>query len=258
MSSSVTGRRLPPVLTRFADFSRWKADVGRLLDDALSKLGDTATGVPREHAEHHMGGDDDVMGSATPQDVALGGSGAVGDPTAGGSPIGHIHALGVAVPVDVALSNAAGSASTAVRSDHVHGTPQTTNGDLLTVIAAALARLAIGSAGEILTVASGLPSWAALGTQPFPIVEKSGAYTLTASDYTCLVNASGGEVTITLPTAAAGDGHIYCVKKIDASVNKAILDASGAETIDGDGNMELLLQHESVHVQSDGTEWWIL
>ena len=123
MAGRLTGRRLPPARDKFGDFQKWNSVVGGKLDKALEGLGDSALGVPREHASHHKGGDDDVMGALTPQDVNLGGSGAVGDPTAGGSPIGHIHGLDVAVPVDIGLANAAGSAGTAVRSDHVHELP---------------------------------------------------------------------------------------------------------------------------------------
>lgn len=75
---------------------------------------------------------------------------------------------------------------------------------------------------------------------------------------TVLVDATAGNVTITLPTAASADERKYNVKKVDASVNTVTVDADGAETIDGAANYVLTVQYQSVSVQSNGTAWWVL
>lgn len=90
------------------------------------------------------------------------------------------------------------------------------------------------------------------------LVTKTGAYTATASDYTIICNASGGAFTITLPAVASHTNRIYHIKKIDNSVNAVTIDGNGAETIDDGATAILTVQYESVSVQSDGSEWWII
>jgi len=95
----------------------------------------------------------------------------------------------------------------------------------------------------------------------FPaIVTKTGDYTALVTDHTIIVDASGGAVTITLPTAAASfetsNGLILNIKSKD-SANVVTIDGAGSETIDGSTTMTLAT-HESITIQSDGTEWWII
>lgn len=75
---------------------------------------------------------------------------------------------------------------------------------------------------------------------------------------TVLVDAVGANRTITLPTAASARWRKYTIKKIDATANTVTIDADAAETIDGAATFVLTTQYESVTIQSDGTEWWIL
>lgn len=72
------------------------------------------------------------------------------------------------------------------------------------------------------------------------------------------VNASGGSRTITLPTASNNGGKTYLIKKIDSTTNYVKVDANGSETIDGELSQFLLVQHQSLEVISDGTNWQIL
>ena len=82
--------------------------------------------------------------------------------------------------------------------------------------------------------------------------------TLSANDYTVLVNAAGGAVTVTLPAALVVSGQTFHVKKIDATANAVTLDGSGAETIDGAATKSTTTQWASYSVQSNGTGWFIL
>ncbi len=239
------GRRIVPDTPRLVG-RQWHEIAQELQEFLRSSRDSEDEGIPAGYS------------SDTPLEGAAGGVGDAGEESAGWTGADHTHPHTVGTPVDIALANAVGGGANFADAEHVHASKLTTNGDLLTVIAGVLARLAVGAAGKILAVSSGLPAWEAAGTQPYPITEKSGDYTLTDADYTCLVDATGGNRTITLPAAAGASGRIYVMKKIDASANKAILDGDGAETVDGAATMELLLQHESVMVQSDGTEWWIL
>lgn len=83
------------------------------------------------------------------------------------------------------------------------------------------------------------------------------------TDYTILIDASGGNVTLTLPTAAAAfdspNGLVLNVKRIDNSINTVTVDADGSETIDGAANFLLATQFLSRTIQSaGGSEWYVL
>lgn len=75
---------------------------------------------------------------------------------------------------------------------------------------------------------------------------------------TVLVDATSGNLTITLPLAADAIYRRYYVKKIDATANTVTVDGNGAETIDDAANYVLTVQYQSVTVHCDGTEWWVL
>lgn len=82
--------------------------------------------------------------------------------------------------------------------------------------------------------------------------------TLLVTDYTLLVDATGGAIAITVPLATAFAGQIFNVKKIDASANTVTLTASGADTIDGLATQVETAQYQNISIQSDGTNWYIL
>ncbi len=70
-----------------------------------------------------------------------------------------------------------------------------------------------------------------------------------------LCNATAGPITLTLP-AASSNAQII-VKKIDSSANACTIDADGSETIDGNGTRALSAQWVSIHIFSDGSNWYI-
>jgi hypothetical protein len=70
---------------------------------------------------------------------------------------------------------------------------------------------------------------------------------------TVYVNASGGDVTLTLPTAVAHAGESFEVKKIDTSDNYVFISANGSETIDGGATYVLSQFNDSVLLESNGS-----
>jgi hypothetical protein len=103
--------------------------------------------------------------------------------------------------------------------------------------------------------------WVQLAAAPVlpGVTSVSADHVVTALDYVILVDASGGDVTVSLPAASAQIGRWLEVKKIDDSVNKVIIDAAGADLIDGDATLELLFEDEAVPIVSDGvSEWSVL
>jgi hypothetical protein len=86
---------------------------------------------------------------------------------------------------------------------------------------------------------------------------KSAAYTLTASDYIVLANASGGAFTLTLPAAASHTGRVYRIIKTDSSANAVTVDGNGSETISGALTLVIGVQYSGYEIACDGTGWHI-
>lgn len=94
------------------------------------------------------------------------------------------------------------------------------------------------------------------------VTEVSTDTTLDATHYTVLVDATAGDVVVSLPSAASalsgGIGRPYNVKKVDASANTVTVDGDAAEVIDASAALVLTTQWQSVTVQSNGTSWNLL
>lgn len=85
-----------------------------------------------------------------------------------------------------------------------------------------------------------------------------GLKTLKEHDGTVLVDCTGGAITTTLPTAVNIPGKVYNIKKIDSTVNAVTIDGNGAETIDGAATQVISFQYDSLTIQSDGANWYII
>lgn len=83
---------------------------------------------------------------------------------------------------------------------------------------------------------------------------------IAVADKICLLDCSvgAGAKTFVLPPAASCRFDTLTVMKIDASANNAIIDGSGAETINGLLTTVILGQYESLDLYSDGTQWLIV
>ncbi len=91
------------------------------------------------------------------------------------------------------------------------------------------------------------------------IVTKTTTYQATISDHTIVGNHATTAFTVTLPTAASAFSGseglmLYFVNK---NVAVMTIDGSGAETISGAAT-QALSQWETLTVQSNGTEWFVL
>lgn len=92
----------------------------------------------------------------------------------------------------------------------------------------------------------------------FPIRTTLINTTLTVDDYTVLINATGGNTTVTLPDATTVTGIIYNIKKVDVTTNIVTISAVGGQTIDNILSQTLTVQFQSMTIQSNGSNWWIL
>jgi len=86
------------------------------------------------------------------------------------------------------------------------------------------------------------------------ISTKTTTYSVLATDYTILGDATTASFTITLPTASTVTGQVFNFKKIDASANTVTI----AGTIDGVTNKIISTQYNGFSVQSNGTAYFIL
>ena len=89
------------------------------------------------------------------------------------------------------------------------------------------------------------------------ITTKTSDYTATIYDYTILADGTSNTVTITLPTAVGITGRIYNIKCID-DTSVCDVDPNGTEEIDGVSTNFDLINGESITIQSDGANWWII
>lgn len=82
--------------------------------------------------------------------------------------------------------------------------------------------------------------------------------TMTLGDSIILVDATAGNVTLTLQPALQWEQKRITVKKIDASVNTVTIDADGAELIDGAATKVISAQYVSYDFTSQGGAVWII
>jgi hypothetical protein len=162
-----------------------------------------------------------------------------------------------------------GNADTATTAGNVTGTVAVTNGgtglttattgDIIYASAAnTLAKLGIGSAGQVLKVSGGIPAWQGASAS-LAVASKTTTYTATSSDDVITVDGSGGAWTLTLPAAASNTGKVFYIKRTDNTpANAVTIDGNASETIDGSTTYPLYTQNESVVIVSDGTNWQVI
>ena len=137
----------------------------------------------------------------------------------------------------------------------------TTTGDIIYSSSGTTAqRLGIGSTGQVLTVAGGVPTWAA-PTAPNPIVTSvTGTLNLTSGDSNkiFLIDTTAAR-TINLPAPASG--LIFRFKDItgQANTNNITLVRNASEQIEGVAASKTLQTNwGSWTLVSDGTNWFLI
>ncbi len=119
-------------------------------------------------------------------------------------------------------------------------------------------RLGIGSTGQVLKVASGLPAWGSVSSGFATSTQTGTSYTVTTTDTVVFADATSNNVTITLPAASGVAGYRFYIKRIDSSGNTVTIARSGSDTIDGMTSFTLDLQYTAFGVVSNGSAWYIL
>jgi hypothetical protein len=107
------------------------------------------------------------------------------------------------------------------------------------------------TAGRGLTGGGDLTSTRTLNAHD--VTTQTGDYTAGENDVV-LVDASGGNVTITLP--APSESIMVTVKRIDSSSNTVTIATPGTETIDGESAPEVDIQYEAHEIVSNGSNYF--
>jgi len=108
--------------------------------------------------------------------------------------------------------------------------------------------------GQILEASGGTFVAASKGGIFSNVTTQTADYTASSGDVV-LADASGGAITITLPSPSSNAW--VEVKKTDSSTNAVTVDGGG-NNIDGSASFDITTQYESYTVVSDGTGWWIV
>lgn len=119
-------------------------------------------------------------------------------------------------------------------------------------------RLGVGSTGNVLKVASGLPSWGTVNGTFTTSTQTGTTYTVGSSDTVVFADASSNNITITLPAASGLAGYRFYIKRIDSSGNTVTVQKTGGDTIDGMTSFTVDLQYTAFGVVSNGSAWYIL
>lgn len=94
----------------------------------------------------------------------------------------------------------------------------------------------------------------------YTAIQEVNSDTFLGNGHKVLVDATGGDITLTLPNLSAGEaGREFHVKKI-AGPNSAVLTISGwgPQTVDDQDFVEIKTVKQSFFVTSDGTQWHII
>jgi hypothetical protein len=95
------------------------------------------------------------------------------------------------------------------------------------------------------------------GSFGISIITVTGNYTALKSDHTILCNT--GNMTLSLPPANSCKNRIYVIKKISPANGTITINPNSNERIDGAlTNTRINNQWESVMIQSNGSNWYIL
>lgn len=125
-----------------------------------------------------------------------------------------------------------------------------------------LSKLAATSNGFVLTLAAGLPSWAAVSVTPTAANAQSGNYTLLTTDSTVNFTTSTSSLTATLPTAVGNSGKRFTINKVDDNTGKVTINTTSAQTIGSwalaSGIILEATKGDTITVESDGANWQIV
>lgn len=113
--------------------------------------------------------------------------------------------------------------------------------------------------GDVLTFDGFTSKWNPKALGELPIKSQVTAnYLLGDADAVVTANASGGALTLTLPSAVGILGRQYTLKKVDSSVNAVTVATTSAQLVEGQSTYILRLPYEYISVISNGAGWTLV
>ncbi len=94
-----------------------------------------------------------------------------------------------------------------------------------------------------------------VGTQK--IVGQSTTASIDGTADVVLGDATGGDITISLPPATGVEGKVFKIKNYGAT-GVVTVDANSSETIDGALTIDLEVQNQAIEIYSDGANWLLV
>lgn len=97
-----------------------------------------------------------------------------------------------------------------------------------------------------------------LAVDKVTVTSVTTSYSAIPSDHVILVDTSGGNITITLPSATRIKGKVYRIKRVTGGGNSLTIATADAATIDGAASISLPDQWDVAALVTDGTNWFTL
>lgn len=94
------------------------------------------------------------------------------------------------------------------------------------------------------------------GSIGMPITNQSATYTVATTDYTVIGDCTTAGFTMTLPDPTTCSGRMYVLIKGDATNN--ILTFTRPIFLSAAQSMSSVNYNVRLHIQSDGTQWWLI
>ncbi|CAL1520425.1 hypothetical protein [Chitinophaga sp. MM2321] len=118
--------------------------------------------------------------------------------------------------------------------------------------------LSVGKAANIGDVAKANSTLQVSGSMSMNIRSVSATGSLTETDNTLLVDASGGAVTITLPPGTNITGRVYTIKKIGGTIDNSVTIQPTGGQIEGGSSYIIYNNYTYVTLQTDGNNWYVI
>jgi len=88
----------------------------------------------------------------------------------------------------------------------------------------------------------------------------SSTYSITSTDHIILCDTSSNSITVTIPTAQTEDGRELVIKDYggNSNTNNITVDTEGSETIDGESDITINTDYDSVTIICKNNDWYII
>lgn len=101
-------------------------------------------------------------------------------------------------------------------------------------------------------------NWGTLNSASFPVPTILTDYTILTGDRGLQIDATAGNMTLTLPDARISSGMTFLIVRIDATANTVTLAASNAQTVNGAASQVIAASYGVARPMSTGLAWLLI